>query len=98
MKEVAAIWAVTAKVEAALTVPKAIVERKMMELDVTAEFITTVVAAPARVKVPAEQVALLVALISNLFPVCARFKLPFVAVILPSVAVRVVEAVKEPVT
>ena len=66
------------------------------------ELVFTVAVPPTRVTVPIEfdpAVVLLATLVLIiLFPEATRTKFPFVAVIFPAVAVKLVEAVKEPVT
>ena len=96
MKLTPALCAVTASVEAALTVPKTCVVSKINEDAVTALLETMVVAAPASVNCPAEQVAELEAGITSLFPTWLITKFPFVAVMLPVVAVNPVAAVTVP--
>ena len=91
-------FAVTARVEATLTVPSACVVNKINELEVTALLDTTVVAEPPKTNVPAEQVAELVAGITSLLPAVLITKFPLVAVMLPNVAVIVVAAVRDPET
>jgi hypothetical protein len=71
---------------------------KILDAAVTAVVATVIVPAVIAAVVPIASDAAVVAWIRILLPVLARFRLPFVAVILPRVAVRVVEAVKLPVT
>jgi hypothetical protein len=94
VNEVPALFAVMAKVEAADTVPRAAVCKKIRELAVTALLETTVVADPPKVNVPAEQVAEEVAGITNLFPAVLITRFPLVAVMFPDVAVIPVPPVK----
>ena len=96
VKLVPADFAVTANVDAAATVPKACVVKRISEFAVTAELLTTVVAAPASTNVPAEHVADDVAAMTSLFPAVLKTRLPLVAVMLPNVAVILVPALTAP--
>jgi hypothetical protein len=72
--------------------------RKMIEFAVTAVVDTVIVPDVIAAETPMASDAAVEAWIRSLLPVWARLRFPFVAVILPNVAVKVVEAVKDPVT
>ena len=76
--------------------PRVLAERKILELAVTAVVLIVIVPPVMAADVPTESLAAVVAWITSLFPVLPRTKFPFVAVILPRVAVMVVPAVTDP--
>jgi|HubBroStandDraft_1064217.scaffolds.fasta_scaffold398377_2 hypothetical protein len=76
--------------------PKVFAVSKMIELAVTAVVLIVIVPAVIAAEVPME--AFDPVAIASLFPAVPNTKFPFVAVIAPEVAVKVVEAVKLPVT
>jgi hypothetical protein len=74
----------------------------MIKEEAVTAVVATVAVPPTRVTLPIElapaAVVVPTEVLTSLFPAVPKTKFPFVAVILPKVAVRVVLAVKEPVT